>query len=143
MCERRTSFKAFDELGIPESSESGQSLSDQEGFRHLADDLSGLHAKAYFCDYDHYTYALLGSANATEAGFTKNVEFLLEMRGAKKRLGVQRIMESLKDVPFADVRRHRRRKPALTRTRPPSAWRTSLRDAAAQRFLLDASAGDA
>ncbi|MFC9335816.1 phospholipase D family protein [Arthrobacter sp. NPDC057009] len=133
----RTSFKAFDELGIPESAESGQSDTDESGIHRVADDLSGLHAKAYFCDYDHYTYALLGSANATEAGFTRNVEFLLEMRGAKKRLGVQRIKESLKDVPFADYLGTG----GETRSEAEEAafrLENALRDAAAQKFLLDA-----
>lgn len=81
MGDSATSFKAFDGLGIPESSESGQSDTDESGIQRVADDLTGLHAKAYFCDYDHFTYPLLGSTNATEAGFTRNVEFLLEMRG--------------------------------------------------------------
>lgn len=132
-----TSFKAFDELGIPESSQSGQGDTDESGLQRLADDLTGLHAKAYFCDYDHFTYALLGSANATEAGFTKNVEFMLELRGAKKRVGVQRIRESLKDVPFADYRGTG----CGTRSdEDKAAFRleNELRDAAAQRFLLDA-----
>jgi hypothetical protein len=132
-----TSFKAFDELGIPESSESGQSDVDESGLQRVADDLTGLHAKAYFCDFDHHTYALLGSANATEAGFTRNVEFLLEMRGAKKRLGVQRIRESLEDVPFADylgTGGAARSEEDVAAVRLENA----LRDAAAQRFLLDA-----
>lgn len=133
----RTSFKAFDELGIPESSESGQSNVDEFGIQRVADDLTGLHAKAYFCDFDHYTYMLLGSANATEAGFTRNVEFLLEMRGAKKRLGVQRIRESLRDVPFAD---YLGTGGAARSEEEVAAFRleNALRDAAAQRFLLDA-----
>jgi hypothetical protein len=123
VADTRTSFKAFDELGIPESADSGLSETDESGIQRVADDLTGLHAKAYFCDYDHFTYALLGSANATEAGFTKNVEFLLEMRGAKKRLGVQRIRESLKDVPFADYWAPAA-KPARRKTKRPSGWRT-------------------
>lgn len=135
------SFKAFDELGIPESAESGQSDTDESGIQRVADDLAGLHAKAYFCDYDHYTYALLGSANATQAGFAKNVEFLLEMRGAKKRLGVQRIRDSLKDVPFADYLGTG----GATRSEEDiAAFRleNALRDAAAQKFLLDAVPAD-
>ncbi|MGY2743423.1 phospholipase D family protein [Arthrobacter sp. UYCu723] len=143
VADTHTSFKAFDELGIPESSESGQSDMDESGIQRVADDLTGLHAKAYFCDYDHFTYALLGSANATEAGFTTNVEFLLEMRGAKKRLGVQRIRESLKDVPFAD---YLGTGGAARSEEDVAAFRleNALRDAAAQRFLLDAVAeGDA
>jgi hypothetical protein len=135
------SFKAFDELGIPESSESGQSDTDESGIQRVADDLSGLHAKAYFCDYDHYTYVLLGSANATRAAFTKNVEFLLEMRGAKKRLGVQRIRDSLKDVPFADYWGTGGASPSED---DEAALRleNALRDAAAQKFLLDAVPAD-
>lgn len=133
----RTSFRAFDELGIPESFESGQSNTDDSGTQRIADDLTGLHAKAYFCDYDHFTYALLGSANATEAGFTQNVEFLLEMRGAKKRLGVHRIRESLKDVPFVD---YLGTGGAARSEEDVAAFRleNALRHAAAQRFLLDA-----
>ncbi|MBJ2119414.1 phospholipase D family protein [Arthrobacter sp. MSA 4-2] len=138
----RTSFKAFDELGIPESAESGLIGNDESGNQLLANDLTGLHAKAYFCDYDHFTYALLGSANATEAGFTRNVEFLLEMRGAQKRLGVKRIKESLKDVPFTDYlgsggeARSEDDEAALK-------LENALRDAAAQQFVLDAVPDDA
>ncbi|MDQ0076787.1 phospholipase D family protein [Arthrobacter oryzae] len=141
VADTRTSFKAFDELGIPESADSGMSDTDESGIQRVADDLTGLHAKAYFCDYDHFTYALLGSANATEAGFTKNVEFLLEMRGAKKRLGVQRIRESLKDVPFAVYDGTG----GQDRTKEDEAafrLENALRDAAAQRFLLDAVPDD-
>lgn len=137
VADTRTSFQAFDELGIPESADSGLSETDESGIQRVADDLTGLHAKAYFCDYDHFTYALLGSANATEAGFTKNVEFLLEMRGAKKRLGVQRIRESLKDVPFAVYDGPG----GQARTEEDEAafrLENVLRDAAAQRFILDA-----
>ncbi|WP_427004467.1 phospholipase D family protein [Pseudarthrobacter sp. H2] len=133
VADTRTCFKAFDELGIPESSDSGLSDKDESGVQRVADDLTGLHAKAYFCDYDHFTYAILGSANATEAGFTKNVEFLLEKRGAKKRLGVQRIKESLKDVPFADylgTGGEARSEEDVAAFRLESA----LRDAAAQPF---------
>jgi len=133
-----SSFKAFDERGIPESAESGLSDRDVSGTHHVGDDLTGLHAKAYFCDYDHYTYALLGSANATEAGFTKNVEFLLEMRGAKKVIGVQRMMESLKDVPF-EAYDGSGGQDRTTDDEAAFRLENALRDAAAQRFLLDAN----
>lgn len=141
VADSRTSFQAFDELGIPESADSGLSEIDESGVQRVADDLTGLHAKAYFCDYDHFTYALLGSANATEAGFTKNVEFLLEMRGAKKRLGVQRIRESLKDVPFAV---YDGAGGQIRTEEDEAAFRleNALRDAAAHGFLLDAVPDD-
>lgn len=137
IADARTSFHAFDELGIPESADSGMNEIDESGMHMVADDLTGLHAKAYFCDYDHFTYALVGSANATQAGFTKNVEFLLEMRGAKKRLGVQRIRESLKGVPFNVYDATG----GLARSEEDEAafrLENALRDAAAHRFLLDA-----
>lgn len=133
----RTEFRAFDELGIPESASSGLEETDASGGLLVMEDLSGLHAKAYFCDYSHSTYALLGSSNATEAGFSKNVEFLLEMRGKKNRIGVQRIRESLKDVPFADYLGTG----GDTRSEQDEAGfrlESALREAAARTFLLDA-----
>lgn len=133
----RISFHAFDELGVPESSDSGIDEIDESGMHQVADNLTGLHAKAYFCDYDHFTYALLGSANATKAGFTKNVEFLLEMRGAKKRLGVQRIRESLKGVPF-NVYDGKGGHARSAEDEAAFRLENALRDAAAHRFFLDA-----
>lgn len=137
----RTSFRGFDELGVPESATTALDDEDQLGTSSVRDDLTGLHAKAYFCDYEHYTYALLGSANATEAAFTKNVEFLLEMRGPKKRLGVQRIIESLKDVPSTDYLGTG----GETRSEEDEAafrLENALRRAAAHSFLLDAVTDD-
>ncbi|MEE9095379.1 phospholipase D family protein [Pseudarthrobacter phenanthrenivorans] len=137
VADARTSFQAFDELGIPESSTTGVTETDASGIPRVSDDLTGLHAKAYFCDYDHHTYALLGSANATEAGFTKNVEFLLEMRGAKKRLGVQRIKDSLKDVPF-EVYDGAGGEEPTDEDKAAVRLENALRDAAAESFILDA-----
>ncbi|NHW47118.1 hypothetical protein HAV21_09465 [Paenarthrobacter sp. MSM-2-10-13] len=135
--ERRSSFKSFDERGIPESSSTGQASSDQEGFRFLAEDLSGLHAKAYFCDYDHSTYALLGSANATAAAFGTNVEFLVELRGAKKRIGVQRVIESLKEVPFEEYGGKGGKEPS-DEDQAALSLEKELRAAAAHQFLVGA-----
>ena len=54
-----------------------------------ADDapLVGLHAKAYFLDRSA-AHAIIGSANATQAAFSGNVELLVEMVGPKPRIGV-------------------------------------------------------
>ncbi|MEJ1113267.1 phospholipase D family protein [Paenarthrobacter sp. CCNWLY172] len=135
--ERRSSFKSFDERGIPESSSTGQASSDQEGFRYLAEDLSGLHAKAYFYDFDHYTYVLLGSANATAAAFSTNVEFLLELRGAKKRIGVQRIIDSLKEVPFEEYIGKGGQRPS-DEDQAALSLEKELRAAASHQFLVEA-----
>lgn len=54
--------------------------------------LSGLHAKIYLADYGARTSLWTGSANATNAAFSKNVEFLMELRGPKKLCGVETIL---------------------------------------------------
>ena len=55
-----------------------------EGPLGAATELSGLHAKLFVMD-DGWQGALwTGSANATDAAFTKNIEFLVELRGAKR-----------------------------------------------------------
>jgi hypothetical protein len=43
--------------------------------------LRGLHAKIYVADAGHRPRIWIGSANATDAAFTKNVEFLVELEG--------------------------------------------------------------
>lgn len=52
------------------------------------DPLVGLHAKAYFLDRQSGSRAVVGSANATQAAFGGNVEFLVEMIGPQTRMGV-------------------------------------------------------
>ncbi|GAB3262756.1 phospholipase D family protein [Arthrobacter pigmenti] len=128
----RATFKAFDDLGVPESAETGTAEEST-----ISDNLTGLHAKAFFCDYSHSTYALLGSANATEAAFTRNVEFGLELQGRKRSIGVERILEKLNDVPFADYAGEG----GETRSDEDEArFRLdgALREAAAKPFVLDA-----
>ncbi|GAA1210866.1 phospholipase D family protein [Rhodoglobus aureus] len=55
------------------------------------DPLIGLHAKAYFLDRFTGSRAIIGSANATQAAFGGNVEFLIEMVGPKPRVGVRAV----------------------------------------------------
>ena len=51
--------------------------------------LGGLHAKAYVVERANQAHLFIGSANATSAGlFDGNVEFLVEMTGGKRALGV-------------------------------------------------------
>lgn len=51
--------------------------------------LSGLHAKVYIVDDGWNASVYCGSANATNAGFGRNVEFLVELRGKKSKYGVE------------------------------------------------------
>ena len=56
------------------------------------DVLSGLHAKIFAFDTDGLGRVWTGSANATNAAFHSNVEFLVEMRGPSKTMGVEAIL---------------------------------------------------
>lgn len=50
--------------------------------------LIGLHAKVYVADVGWNAILLTGSANATRAGFNRNVEFLVQLIGKKSTCGV-------------------------------------------------------
>lgn len=56
--------------------------------------LTGLHAKLYVVDDGWNARLLTGSANATEAAFTRNVEFLVELRGRKRSCGIDAVLGS-------------------------------------------------
>jgi len=56
-------------------------------------DLSGLHAKLFVGDAGWDSYLWTGSANATTAAFSNNVEFLVELKGKKSRVGVRKFLE--------------------------------------------------
>ncbi len=54
--------------------------------------LTGLHAKAYIADSGWKAHVWTGSANATDAAFTSNVEFMVELIGRKSRCGVDAVL---------------------------------------------------
>ena len=49
--------------------------------------LTGLHAKLYVTERNRRAHVFIGSANATRAAFTGNVEFLVELAGGATKLG--------------------------------------------------------
>ena len=55
--------------------------------------LAGLHAKLFAADAGWDARLWTGSANATEAAFTGNVEFLVELTGKKKDIGVDALLD--------------------------------------------------
>ena len=55
-------------------------------------ELTGLHSKTYVFDRGHYAHVLVGSANATEAGWMGNDEILVEIVGRKKNYGVETML---------------------------------------------------
>jgi hypothetical protein len=55
--------------------------------------LRGLHAKLFVSEYHHMARLWTGSANATNAAFGGNVEFLVELQGARGACGVNAILQ--------------------------------------------------
>jgi hypothetical protein len=54
--------------------------------------LTGLHAKIYVADAGWEARVWTGSANATDAGFGPNLEFLVELQGPKSRFGIDALL---------------------------------------------------
>lgn len=57
-------------------------------------ELSGLHAKLYVADQGWNAVVWTGSANATAAAYHRNVEFLVELAGRKKDIGIDALLAS-------------------------------------------------
>lgn len=65
---------------------------------------SGLHAKLYVADDGWNAHVWTGSANATTAAFTQNVEFLIELVGSKSLCGVDVFLEATREQSkFSDL----------------------------------------
>jgi hypothetical protein len=59
--------------------------------------LRGLHAKVYIAEAGYDATVWIGSANATTAGFGRNVEFLLELSGRRSQCGIDAVLGSPED----------------------------------------------
>lgn len=59
--------------------------------------LTGLHAKLYVADAGKTTHIWTGSANATQAAFFSNVEFLVELVGPKRIFGIEQLLAEPKN----------------------------------------------
>ncbi len=55
-------------------------------------DVHGLHAKVFIADQGRDASVWMGSANATDAAFNHNVEFLVQMTGPKNKFGIDAFM---------------------------------------------------
>ena len=60
--------------------------------------LEGLHAKAYVAERNHRAHLFVGSANATQAAFGRNVEFLVELVAGYSKLGVAHFLDADKGL---------------------------------------------
>ena len=64
----------------------------------IEDNIDGLHVKLYVADAGSEGRIWTGSANATDAAFSKNVEFLVELRGKKKYCGIDAVLNGGKET---------------------------------------------
>ena len=79
---------ATDAVGdSPEPNEEGRTLAADHNT--LLSRLVGLHAKTYVADAGRFGRVWTGSANATDAAFHGNVEFLVELTGRNRDCGLQ------------------------------------------------------
>jgi hypothetical protein len=61
--------------------------------------LAGLHAKLYVIEDGREAEVWTGSANATDPAFSSNVEFMVQLRGPRSRVGISALMDSDKESP--------------------------------------------
>jgi hypothetical protein len=59
--------------------------------------LRGLHAKLYVADAGWDARLWTGSANATHAAFSGNIEFMVELAGKKSFCGIDRVLDASDD----------------------------------------------
>jgi hypothetical protein len=88
----------------PESeTEAGGSDTDSSA---IQESLTGLHAKLYITDGGWNSSIWTGSANATNAAFSRNIEFLVELISKKSVVGVDAFLRRMKGKTcFADLLR--------------------------------------
>ena len=85
----------FDDRSTPDVDAEPEPSSPDDPGRPLA----GLHAKVFAFEDAGRARLFLGSANATGAAFTNNVEILVELAGPATVLGIDRLCHSTRDEP--------------------------------------------
>lgn len=86
---------AFDDGSAPELDDDDERLTPDDPGRPLV----GLHAKVFAFEEAGRARLFLGSANATGAAFTSNVEVLVELVGSIAALGIDRLCDGTGDEP--------------------------------------------
>ena len=90
-----TQISAFDDGSLAALETGKEQTSPHDPGRPLV----GLHAKIFAYESDGRARLFLGSANATGAAFSSNVEVLLELIGSKEVLGIDRLFNGNCDEP--------------------------------------------
>lgn len=87
-------FYVLNERAVAESDEVQAAVSDS-----MADAIAqeDLHAKLFVTEFGAEAHVWTGSLNATDAALKRNVEFLVELVGHRKRLGIDSLLAPEKD----------------------------------------------
>jgi hypothetical protein len=81
----------LDPTAVPETAVDEETLSEAES--QPLSPPSGLHAKLFISEYSYSTVELFtGSANATGAAFSKNVEFMVKFTGRGAEIGIDKLL---------------------------------------------------
>lgn len=118
----------FDVRVLSAAARSGEDSDTGDGDGLASPGLRGLHAKLYIVDQGKHSRLWTGSANATTAAFSHNVEFLVELAGRRKTMGVECLLaERQGEASFA----------SLLETWQPPETREPDEDGEALAFLVE------
>lgn len=96
------SVYAFDDGSTPDVETDQEGTSTEDPGRPLV----GLHAKVFAFEEGNRARLFFGSANATGAAFSSNVEILVELAGPASVLGIDRLCDGTEDEPGLRVLFH-------------------------------------
>lgn len=97
------SKKQFKEILVINDALFDFKTNENESIKELDDVGSDLHAKMYFLEKGRNTELFLGSANATDAAFNQNVEFLVRLKGKTDQIGIDQFLNSDEDFGFRTI----------------------------------------
>jgi hypothetical protein len=128
-------FVLNDSASIEQASDAADLRPDAPTASELYPPLFGLHAKLYIADDGSDARVWTGSANATDAAYTRNVEFMVELRGQKSRVGIDAVLREVKGgTSFRDLLEEYQ--PALEPIRPEPERDSAQRDLEKARLAL-------
>lgn len=98
------SVHVLDDAAVEEETDDAVDGSLVETHRH-AGDARGLHAKLFIADQGWYASLWTGSANATTSAFGRNVEFMVQLSGKRKDVGIDAFLKGKEGNGFQNLLR--------------------------------------
>jgi hypothetical protein len=140
------SFEDFERIYVLSPAADLQEEPDEGALETVPESLSGLHAKLYIADAGWKARVWTGSANATNAAFNGNVEFLIELIGEKSRFGINAFLSQAQgQTSFRDVLQEftpSEQPPDLTLKQLEHLADQARRELAAAKFVAYISSAD-